>query len=271
MEYYVTNDYLAHHGILGMHWGIRRFQPYPKGYHGDGKYTGEGGRDRKAQKRLAKEVSKDASTYLNSGGYRDNGSWKTFSYRTLTFDQPKLKKNPEIRVAFAELSAERQKIKEAGKVFDDFAKLDQKEMLKYLDKAANAAYDNSSDWIKKIYTRKDYVEIYEQEQWFADDESKGPIAQYMKDHGRQYTKEEEKMNKARDAYNTKSQEVTEKLLGEYGNKRVRRGGDSTVKEAVERTLRRMEDEENPITKANDVFFEKVYTNYLYKPDRTKKK
>lgn len=37
----VADDYLAHHGILGMHWGIRRFQPYPKGYSGDGKFTGK--------------------------------------------------------------------------------------------------------------------------------------------------------------------------------------------------------------------------------------
>lgn len=37
----VNSDDIQHHGILGMRWGIRRYQPYPKGYFGTGKEIGE--------------------------------------------------------------------------------------------------------------------------------------------------------------------------------------------------------------------------------------
>lgn len=46
---------ISHHGIKGMHWGIRRFQPYPKGKK-KGKEVGEAAK-KSSQKPLTKEES----------------------------------------------------------------------------------------------------------------------------------------------------------------------------------------------------------------------
>lgn len=42
-------DEIYHYGIMGMHWGIRRFQPYPNGYTGKGKVIGEAAKASKQQ------------------------------------------------------------------------------------------------------------------------------------------------------------------------------------------------------------------------------
>lgn len=44
-RYYKGGEYLAHYGVVGMHWGIRRYQPY-----------GEGGYNPKSPKKLIKNA-----------------------------------------------------------------------------------------------------------------------------------------------------------------------------------------------------------------------
>lgn len=56
----ITRTELTHHGILGMKWGIRRYQPYPKGEGKKGKFTGrqEKRQEKKEQKLLGKAQKK---------------------------------------------------------------------------------------------------------------------------------------------------------------------------------------------------------------------
>lgn len=74
-------DSLSHHGVEGMKWGVRRYQPYPTDYSGDGKFVGKSPKQiqrrlNKLERKIAKNSSKAYKADKLGDIYRERGERK---------------------------------------------------------------------------------------------------------------------------------------------------------------------------------------------------
>lgn len=191
------DEYLAHHGIKGQRWGVRRFQ------NNDGSLTQEG-RERYGSEKDQKKLSKDIQDYWrNRKHYNKLTNWMQERKRK------HIDNSPQMKTALADVRDSANKVKEsiaiAQKFKDDFVSGKNKEADRYV----STFKKEHPDWAERGF---DDASIRD-----------STFVRYLNDH----PSIKQKRSNAYDQYNANKQKHSEackkaasSFLKDHGNDKV---------------------------------------------------
>lgn len=221
-----NEDYLAHHGIKGQKWGVRRFQNKDgtrtaegKKRYGDYDPTGKAKLPEKQQREIAKDVvkhfKKDPS-YLGGRALVNDNQFVN-----------DLHNKSQLKFARKELD----KYSDLAKEYDSSKDIQYKYKIKAMSKWQN----ESEESLKSKYDKNDVYLMYED--W---DQGYGSSFDlYLQDKGTNFDDFNEAATKALDKYKQRCLEEVDAALGSYANTKVNRKfswEEKTVRAAIADSL-----------------------------------